>query len=639
MIEYRHRARLRGVCRSLDRAIRTLLLAGLLLVIGVACDLTNGASWQHEGTYAITSAHYAATEAGIRVLETGGSAADAAVAVATALSVVEPWFSSVLGGGTWALYYDAETGNVTSLDGVGPVGSGASVADYESRVLDAGMHQAIVPGAWDGWMLWLARYGRLPLGEVLAPAIQLAREGHPASPELVAWLRRDRNLVLSHPPSAAIYAPEGELLNVGDTVYQRALAQTLEAIVAAFDAAADQGRSARLQAARDHVYRGPVADAIVAASDAGGGYLTTDDFASFAAEIVEPISIQYEDVEVFQNPPNSQGITMLLALNILNGFDLAAMDPDDPDAVHLQVEALKLAFADRNAYVGDPERVDLPTEQLLSQAHAERQRARIALDDVLEWPIAPGLEPESIPPPDLPTGTTTFHVLDAEGNAAAVTTSLGAQFLVVGDTGVHINNRMRFLALEEGDPNRLTPGFKVRHTSNPYMVLHTGRPYVLGGNTGVDTQPQGQLQQFLSVHAFGTTPQDAIDRPRFVSTAFPASTYPYRVRNTLQLELDYPRSLRNALEAKGHDVHLGQGIFGSANMLVVDVSGVAAGSESRTSSGAHEVFSDPVHVRETAHDLLEPVRTARPFRYSSSSVGRVPPPPNRHPRGQRPVAP
>ena len=533
---------------------------------------------------AVVSSQELATQAGLEMLAAGGMAADAAIAIAAALSVVEPWFSSALGGGTWALYYDAEADEVTNLDGVGPVGSKATLSDYESRVDSPGIHQAILPGAWDGWMLWLDRYGRLDLGQVLTPAIRIAREGYPVGAEMALWLNQEADFILASPSSARIYAPTGALLGEGGIVLQTEQANTFLDLVRAYDDASGGSRSDAVQAARDYFYRGPLAEAIVEFSDQGGGYLTLEDFRGFEAEIVEPISIDYgEDIRVFQNVPNSQGITMLLALNILNGFDFSGLDPNDLDVIHRQVEAIKLAFADRYEYVGDPDRIAVPVADLLSDAHASLQRQRIDPDSALEWPIASRLEYY------LPAHTTTFHVVDRFGNAAAVTTSLGGRFLAVGETGIHINERMQFLSLEPGNANQLEPGYKVRHTSNPYLAMRDNRPYILGGNTGVDTQPQGQVQQFMSVAELGLGAQEAVARPRFVSTAFPTTNYPYAADNTLQMEQGFPESLIQGLRERGHDVVVGEGIFGAANMIVVNQDGTDAqvGAEPRggTASG------------------------------------------------------
>lgn len=538
-----------------------------------------------EHVQAVVSAHQAATEAGMDMLARGGTAADAAVAVAAALTVVQGWFSSVLGGGTWALYYDAASEVVASLDGVGPAGSQATPDDYAARAGESGIHQSIVPGAWDGWMLWLAAYGRLDLGAVLEPAIRLARDGFPASASLVSWATDLQDQILSNPASARVYAPDGVLPNVGDTIYMSDLADTFEDLVNAYNAGLDDSRLAAIQAARDYFYRGPLAEAIVEFSDENGGYLTLDDFNDFTAMFVDPISIDYDGgITVYENPPNSQGITMLLGLNTVKEMGLSAYDINDADAVHVQIEAMKLAFADRHAYIGDPERTDIPIEELLSEEYAAEQRARIDLDQAMEWPIDSGLAAL----PDQ-AHTTTFQIVDREGNAASVTTSLGAQFLVIGDTGIHMNNRMRMFSVEEGNPNELAPGQKVRHTSCPYMSLRDARPYILGGNTGVDTQPQAQFQQFLNVVEFGLGAQEAVDRPRWVTTAFPSGTPPWEPGNQLQMQRGFPSALLDQLRLKGHDIVVGQGIFGQAGMLIVnsDATDAQVGEESAlaTASG------------------------------------------------------
>lgn len=559
--------------------------AGLSLVAVSAPDSARALQANGSRTAAVVSSHRLATEAGVEILEAGGTAADAAVAVAAALTVVEPFFSSMLGGGLWGLYYEAETGEVTSVDGVGPVGSLATLEDYRQRVEQAGMHQANVPGAWDGWMLWLDQYGSLPLGEVLAPAIRLARDGFPVSNEMAYYLGVDEAVVWSFPDSAATYLVDGALPVAGSTMQLTDLSNTFLALQGAFDEAAGS-RSEKIQAARDYYYRGPLAEQIVAFSDQYAGYFTIEDFANFSAEILSPISIDYRDVTVYQNPPNSQGIAMLLALNTLNGYDFTGLGPTSADTIHLQVEAIKLAFADRYAYVGDPAFVDVPVDALLSEEHAAEQRARIDPGSAMVWPISSELANRRA------SHTTTFHVVDQFGNAAAVTTSLGLQFLVVGRTGIHINERNTYFSLEEGNPNVFAAGKKVRHTSCPYMALRNGSPAILGGNTGADTQPQGQLQQVMNIVEFGFGAQEAVNQPRFVSTAFPSTSYSYQVGNTLQMEAGFPDETVNELLNRGHAVVVGQGIFGSANVLIVaeDGSEGEVGAESRTADAAGTVI-------------------------------------------------
>lgn len=555
--------------------IKKLLLLAIiiLLIVGIFWYLGEELESEHleENTHiqAVVSSHQLATEAGIEILDAGGTAADAAVAVAAVLSVVEPWFSSALGGGTWALYYEADKDKVTSLDGVGPNGSKVTVADYSRRAGDVGMHQANVPGAWDGWMLWLDEYGKLGLDEVLAPAIRIAREGYSVSREMADWLERQEDVTLARPDTVRIYAPEGDLLKEGDIIYQLDMADTFESLVKAYLSA--RNHRAGITAARDYFYRGPIAKSLVDFSDQNNGYLTLSDFRNFSAQIVDPLFIDYRDnIRVFQNPPNSQGITMLLALNILKDYDFSTFLPDSPEAIHLQIEAMKLAFADRYYHVGDPDRVNVPVAELLSENHAERQRQRIKMDEVMLWPIADGLlNPLD---PDL-AHTTTFHIVDSFGNGAAVTTSLGAQFFVVGDTGIHINHRMRFLALDEGNPNQVAPGYKVRHTSNPYMAFKNNRLYILGGNTGADTQSQGQVQQFIRAVEFGLDAQDVVSRPRFLTTAFPSTVYSYQVRNNLQMETGFPVGTVETMRRIGHDVVVGEGTWGSANMIILNEDG------------------------------------------------------------------
>lgn len=526
---------------------------------------------------AVVSSNDLATDAGVEILAAGGSAADASVAVAAVLSVVEPFYSSVLGGGTWALYYDVDEQAVTSMNGVGPVGSGATLADYSTRADTFGIHQAIVPGAWDGWMLWLSEYGELELGEILAPAIALARDGYPVSEDMTYWLDAEEANIRSSPVTRSLYTRDGALIETGATVYQPDMANTFESLVNAYEDAQGQGHAAGIQAARDYFYRGPLAEAIVAFSEENNGYFSAEDFSEYEAEIVDPISIDYDDgITVYQSPPNSQGIAMLQTLNILKSEDYSGQSADDPDVIHRQVEAIKLAYADRFEYVGDPDRTEVPVDELLSDEYAASQRERIDMDSAASWPIESGLARQS-------TDTTTFHITDSSGNAAAVTTSLGGQFLVIGDTGIHINERMSFMSLDEDNVNVVAPGATVRHTSNPYLALRDGRPYLLGGNTGVDTQPQGQVQQFMNVVEFGMSAQEAVAQPRFVSTAFPASIYPYEVGNTLQLETSFPEDTISSLRSRGHNVVVGLGVFGTANMIVVNEDGTDAqvGAEPR----------------------------------------------------------
>ncbi len=512
---------------------------------------------------AAVSSHYLATAAAETVLQDGGTAADAAFAMAAVLTVTEPWFSSILGGGTWALYYDAEADEMRALDGVAGAASAATAEFFgdTDRYQEFGMHMANVPGAWAGWMEWLKEYGEIGLDELMAPAIAAAEDGVPASESLESWLSQSVEDFRNWPDTAAIYLRNGQPARAGDMIYQPDAANTFRELVDAYQAERERGERAALEAAKDQFYRGPIAERIVSFSDEHGGLFELSDFTEFDdAGFREPLSIEYQDLTVYQNPPNSQGITQLIALNILQDLDLAGYEAGSAEAVHLQVEAIKLAMADRNRHVADPDAVEVPVEQLLSDRHAEMQRGRISMESALKWPF------EDVLVDGDDHYTTTFHVVDRYGNAAAVTTSLGAQFLVVGDTGIHINDRMRFMHYDPDDPNVTEPGKKVRHTSNPYMVLRDGRPYLLGGNTGADFQAQGQVQQFVAVVEHGMSPAEAVEQPRFESTGFPATTYPFTAENGLGLEDGVSAETREELQRRGHELVDG-GVFGSANMI------------------------------------------------------------------------
>ncbi len=530
------------------------------------------------GGFAVTASHRAAVEAGMDILRLGGTAADAAVAVAAMMSVVEPYFSSPLGGGTWLLYFDAESGSVTSFDGVGPTPLAAENERFRERVNDEtgdigdqfigtnGIHRSIVPGSWGAYMDLLQRHGSLGLDTLLAPAIEAAENGARVGRDWIRWLSLFEPLIRSWPDAAAIYAPDGDLVTTGDLVFNPDLGATYRALAEAWDGALGRGERAALEAATDHYYRGPVAESIVSFSSENGGLFAIEDFSGFYDfGAVDPVSIDYRGLQVFQNPPSSQGMTQLMALRILEGFDFSDMRPNDADTVHIVSEAIKLAFVDRNRYIADPGFVDVPVAELLSRDYAEQQRSRISLDSSIEWPVEDRLGMAGDP-----RNTTTFHMVDRYGNAAAVTTSIGVSFLVAGDTGIHMNERIIFMNTDPDDINHVEPGKKVRHTSGPQMVLRDGVPWIVGGNTGADFQPQGQLQQFLSIVEFGMTAQEAIDLPRFEPQAFAATLSPWAVQNRLRLEANgFSERVQAQLAERGQNIESG-GTIGAANIILIE---------------------------------------------------------------------
>ncbi len=519
-----------------------------------------------------------AARVAFRVLQAGGNAADAAFALGAAISVREPWFSHALGGGTWALFRDAESGSVTAVDGAGTIGSDADPSFFRdpANLREHGMEWAIVPGAWDAWLLWLEEFGTMELDDLLAPAVDLAENGVDASATMVDWITLQRESIASRPATAAIFLPGGEVPEPGDTIYQRDLAGTFKIIVAAYRAVRDQGRSAALEAAREVYYRGPIGEAIVAHARENRGSLTLRDFRSYRAELREPLVSEFHNWKLFNPPPNSQGIVMPLALNVIETFDLRRNRWDDPETIHIVAEAMNLAHIDKHRYVGDPEHLEIPLDKLLSEEYSRAQAERIEPNRALRWPAPGGLEANN-------GFTTTFSVTDAEGNGAAVTTSVGAQFVVAGKTGILMNQRLQNVFYEnEENPNYLVPGRRVRHTVNPYIAELPGKKLVFGGNTGYDTQPQGQIQQFLHLSIFGANAQEAVSRPRYIVHSFPDITYPHEVRNELALEHGYGDDVVEAMRERGHQVSRAA-IFGNANVIVKELpSGtIEAGADPR----------------------------------------------------------
>lgn len=530
------------------------------------------------GRMAVAARDPVAARVAFRVLQAGGNAADAAFALGAAISVREPWFSHAWGGGTWALYRDGAEGTVTAVDGAGTIGSDANASFFRDpdNVREHGMEWAIVPGAWDAWLLWLEEFGTMELDELLAPAVELAENGIPASRTMVGWIRLQQESIASRPATAAIFLPDGEVPAVGETIYQENLARTLRMIIAAYRRARPGGRSGAMEAARQIYYNGPIAEAIVAHSRLNRGSLTLGDFRSYRAELRKPLETQFYDWRLYNPPPNSQGIVMPLALNVVEAYDLRENRWNEAETIHVVAEAMNLAHIDKHHYVGDPEHVDIPLQTLLSKEYARAQAERIAPDSAITWPAPGGLDANE-------GFTTTFSVLDAEGNGAAVTTSIGAQFVVAGETGILMNQRLQNVFYDDPEnPNYLVPGRRVRHTVNPYIALLPQDTLVLGGNTGYDTQPQGQIQQFLNISLFGANAQEAVSRPRYIVHSFPDITYPHEVRNQLALERGYDEEVAGALQERGHRVSRGA-IFGNANVILQDLSTgeIQAGADPR----------------------------------------------------------
>jgi gamma-glutamyltranspeptidase/glutathione hydrolase len=421
----------------------------------------------------------------------------------------------------------------------------------------------------------LARFGTMPLATVLQPALELARDGFPIHPGLRGpsdylpfsiWHAQER-FRERWPTSARLYLPAGRLPEVGEKFSNPDLAHLFERLVHAERTAATQGRAAGIQAAQDLFYRGEVAQQIVAFAKAEGGLLDLDDLASFTTRVEAPATVTYHGYQVFKCGPWSQGPVFLQQLKLLEGYDLRALGHNSAAYIHLVTEAAKLAFADREAYYGDPEFVHVPLSELLSDAYAATRRQLIDPDRA-SLALRPG-DPQHGAP--LRTGSTplvgrewqrgTVHVavVDRERNLVAATPS-GAWLSdspVVAGVGFPLTTRIQVFYLDPEHPNGLSPRKRPRTTLTPTLVLRAGQPFMAFGTMGLDQQDQWTPQCFLNIVDFGMSLQEAIEAPKFSSRHFPSSTYPHTAEpGLLRIEGRIPYAVRRALQAKGHHIAL-----------------------------------------------------------------------------------
>jgi gamma-glutamyltranspeptidase/glutathione hydrolase len=438
-----------------------------------------------------------ASFAGAELLRAGANAVDAAVAAAAVLSVVEPFMTGI-GGDCFMLIWHAGGQRLYGLNGSGRAPRAATRAALVERGYDhmpmLGMLAVTVPGAVDAWCSALERFGSRSLAEVLAPAVHYAEDGFAVS-EIIAAQWGFAAGLLEQSEARRAFTVDGRAPRLGERVRLPDLARSLRALAAG---------------GRDEFYRGALAERIVACSRAYGGLLDAGDLADHHGEWVEPLTTDYRGYDVCELPPNGQGLTALLGLNILECFDLAALADDPASVAHLQIEAIKLAFADRNRYIADPAQASVPVAHLLSKAYAQGRAALINRDRARQR-IAPGV---------LPTGSDTVYLTaaDAAGNVVSFINSLYLAFgsgMVAGDTGIVLQNRGYGFSLDPAHPNCIAPGKRPFHTIIPAMLFKGGRPLVSCGVMGGDMQAQGHLQVVSSLVDAGCNIQEAIDHPRF----------------------------------------------------------------------------------------------------------------------------
>jgi gamma-glutamyltranspeptidase/glutathione hydrolase len=529
-----------------------------------------------------------------RILEKGGNAFDAAVASQAVLGLVDAGNNGI-GGDATLLVFDAASKQPYSINAEGTAPALATIDWYRknhngtlpnSDTLLAGT----VPGVVDAWYLLLDRWGTMTFADVLAPAIEMAEKGFPLNDRLARSINSSKRL-RKYPTSARVYSPGGKVWKPGEQFRNPDLARTMRRLVEAERENQHLGRRPALKAARDRFYRGDIAREMAAFSEEAGGLFRYQDFASYEAFVEKPVQTTYRGYEVLKNPSASQGPAELFLLNLLAGFDLKAMGHNSAAYVHTSVEALKLAFADRE-HLGDDKFVKIPWDRLLSLDYAAGRRklidpARASAE------FRPGDVGVSIPQdfliegPERRTGDTSYVcVVDRHRNVVSFTPSLHSGFgtsVVMGDLGFSFNCRGDYYSLVPGHPNALAPGKRPRSTLQGTLVLQNGRPVMVMGSPGGDDQIPRTMQTFLNIVEFGMNVQQAIEAPRWSTRSFPQSPWPHKMYPAeLTLEDRVPRAVQDELRKKGHKVKINGGwSLGMNAAIVIGENVLDAGADPR----------------------------------------------------------
>jgi gamma-glutamyltranspeptidase/glutathione hydrolase len=539
---------------------------------------------------AVAAGHPLVAEAGLRILEKGGNAVDAGVATVFAAAVVEmDGFSS---GAECPILIKLQGQPVVAINGAGVAPELATVEYYkhlrrdDPRLADVatiskgtipayGLLSAIVPSAVDALLLALQKHGTMSLAEVIQPAIELA-EGFPLDPRFVRTIERSRPILEKWPTTKKVFLPGGRVPREGEIFVQADLARTLRSLAEVDRQNSSQGRAAAIEAARDYFYRGPIAKRISDFCQQAGCLLREGDFAAYRAKIEEPLTTNYRGIEVYKVSFWSQSPVFLENLNLLEGYDLRAMGQNSADYIHTVVEAMKLGYADRDAYYGDPAFSQIPM-QLISKEYAGLRR--------------PLINPRKASPEHIPgdpvhmqaraseeftrarlsernaehQDTTCVNVIDSAGNMFSATPS-GAWVpaVIAGDTGIPLSQRAQSFVLTPGHPNQLAPGKRPRITLTPTLALKEKKPWLAFSTPCGDGQDQTLLQVFLNVAEFGMNPQEAVEAPRFNSQAMYSSFDDHSDEPlVLDVEKRIPEEVLNQLRARGHKLVV-QGEWGNS---------------------------------------------------------------------------
>ena len=520
----------------------------------------------------VASPHALASAAGVDVLRGGGSAVDAAIATSAALSVIYPHMTSVGGDAFW-LIYDARARRVRYLDGAGRAARSASSERLRRAGMDAVPLRGIapatltVPGAVASWCAAHADHGTVALRRDLEAAIEYARNGFPVTQRLadaIAGAERD-GVFNDH--AGRIFVPDGRVPHAGEKIVNPGLANVLERIASG---------------GAEGFYRGETGDTLAGYARTEGGFFDEQDLRAQAAQWEEPLKGTYRGVEVYETPAPTQGFAVLEMLNLIEPYEIDAMDPLGPDLAHLLTQAKQIAYHDRDTLLADPAFARVPLERLTSKAYAHERRQLIDMTRALRWDEVPSFGTLS--------GDTVFvTAVDASGNAASLIQSLYFYFgsgVVAGDTGIVLQNRAAYFSLDPEHPNRLEAGKRPLHTLIASLAFRDGRLWQTLGCMGADGQPQIQLQLFSALIDYGLDIQEAIELPRFLSGRFSLG----EARDTLHIEGRFPIETINELEARGHVVNRWEPWnerAGHAHGITVDArSGALSGGSDPRSDGA-----------------------------------------------------
>jgi gamma-glutamyltranspeptidase / glutathione hydrolase len=558
---------------------------------------------------AVSSMRAQATEAARQILQAGGNAFDAAVAGQAVLGVTD-FADNGVGSDAVVLVYLAKEKKVYSVNAEPRAPALATIEWYEKNnrgeiPASDGLLSGGIPGVVDAWYILLDRWGTMSFEQVLQPAIELAENGFPlgeASANDIAETKK----ILKYPSTVRTYLPDGKAPRAGAIFKNPDLARTLKKLIQTEQAEKARGRHEALKAARDRFYKGDIAREFATFSEANGGLFRYADFAEYTAEVETPVAIDYRGYQIYKNPSASQGPTELIALNLLEGFDLKSLGHNSADFIHIGVEAIKLAMADRERFLGDMDFIKIPYDGLLSKEYA-RARRKLIDPAKASLELRPG-SPEKFAndssatklPHSVPVGdsshdgdTSYLAVVDKDRNMVSFEPSLHSSFgtgVVMGDTGIIFNCRGDYYSLVRGEANALEPHKRPRSTLQSTLVMKNGEPYAVLGSPGGDDQVMRTMQTLINLIDFGMNIQQAIEAPRWSSRSFPASPFPHgMVPGDLSVEARIPEATRQALVARGHKLRISPAwSLGSNAGIVIDRStGVlSAGADPRVEAYA-----------------------------------------------------